>query len=204
MMNKKIGILGGTFDPIHYGHLLIAQNALYQHGLDCVLFMPNGNPPHKTNNNITDVSIRCTMIENAIASNDKFILDAYEATNKSISYTYETLQYLKKRYKDAKLYFIMGADSLNDFHKWRNPDVIAENCIILAAAREQCDDSALQLRIEKLKDLYNADIRIVKTVNFFVSSQDIRRRVSCGEPILYLLPNEVIKIIELNSLYLDS
>ena len=115
MSGKKIGIMGGTFNPIHNGHLLIAENARWQFGLDQICFLPAGIPPHKQNLMVLDGHSRCEMVQLAIEDNPDFYLSDYEVQRTEPSYTYLTLEYLKQKYPEDTLYFIMGADSLRDF-----------------------------------------------------------------------------------------
>ena len=166
----KIGIMGGTFDPIHYGHLMIAENAAEQFGLDQIWFMPNGNPPHKRNSNITSAEHRCAMVELAIAGNPRFTLSRREVDADGVCYTYETLASLHEECPDDRFYFIMGADSLSEFESWRNPDIICQNAVILAAVRDLTDDGALQDQIRHLTEKYQAEIFRIQTPNFSISS----------------------------------
>ena len=168
----KIGIMGGTFDPIHYGHLMIAENAAEQFGLDQIWFMPNGNPPHKRNSNITSAEHRCAMVELAIAGNPRFTLSRREVDADGVCYTYETLASLHEECPDDRFYFIMGADSLSEFESWRNPDIICQNAVILAAVRDLTDDGALQDQIRHLTEKYQAEIFRIQTPNFSISSRE--------------------------------
>ena len=118
---KKIGIMGGTFDPVHYGHLLIAQSAAEEYGLDQVVFLPTGRSPHKKSSEVTDPNIRCDMVRIAIRSNPAFVLSTLEAENPNVNYTYRTLQKLHCLDPKTEYAFIMGEDSLDDFHDWKCP-----------------------------------------------------------------------------------
>lgn len=197
----KIGIMGGTFDPIHYGHLMIAENAAEQFGLDQIWFMPNGNPPHKRNSNITSAEHRCAMVELAITGNPRFTLSRREVDADGVCYTYETLASLHKECPDDRFYFIMGADSLSEFESWRNPDIICQNAVILAAVRDLTDDGALQDQIRHLTEKYQAEIFRIQTPNFSISSHNIRKRCAEQTSIRYLLPDRVREYIAVNNLY---
>ena len=134
----KIGIMGGTFDPIHNGHLEIAKAAYEQFHLDKVWFMPNGNPPHKALTDIgSSVKERLRMVELAIEGQDGFCLEAYEARKKSVSCSYETMEYFNKIYPEDDFYFIIGADSLFAVDRWVHPERLFPTCTILAAYRDE-------------------------------------------------------------------
>ena len=134
---KRIGIMGGTFDPIHIGHLILGETAYEQFHLDQVLFMPAGNPPHKRNrsNRATDEQ-RTEMVKIAIASNPHFALSLEEMNQDGFTYTYRTLERLKRQNPDTDYFFIMGADSLYEFEKWREPGRILAACTVLVATRD--------------------------------------------------------------------
>ena len=139
-LNKKMGIFGGTFNPIHYGRLLIAENACAQFDLDHVIFLPTGHAPHKQFMG-EDMSVhRCRMVEAAIADNPKFSISYREIQNSGVNYTYATLQQLHQEHPECELYFILGADSLFDFDDWRHPELICQYAKILAAVRGNWDE----------------------------------------------------------------
>lgn len=125
---KKEAIFGGTFDPIHNGHLHIAYEALYRLNLDKIIFMPSGNPPHKSNKKITNSYIRYEMVHMAIKEEKKFEISDYEIKKTRLSYTYETLEYFKNTFPSVQWYFLTGVDCLMDLHKWKNIDKIMKNC----------------------------------------------------------------------------
>ena len=133
---KKIGIMGGTFDPIHISHLILAETAYEQFSLDKVLFLPAGNPPHKRNRKggATDLE-RVEMVRRAIAGNSHFQLCLDEMNAEDYSYTYRTLEQMRAEHPDTEFYFIVGADSLFDFEQWREPERICRAASILVAVR---------------------------------------------------------------------
>lgn len=198
---QKIGIMGGTFNPIHNGHLLIAESAREEFGLDKVLFIPTRHPPHKLNQQITEASHRCNMIELAIKDNPFFELNLIEVQEKRISYTYLTLQNLKKIHPKAELYFILGADSLYDLEKWRKPEEILASCNILAAYRWQEEAPDFQEQMMYLNEKYNAHIYPLHAPAFDVSSSNIRSRICKAESIRYLVPTKVADYIQKTKLY---
>ena len=140
MTKRKIGIMGGTFDPIHIGHLILGEAAHRQFGLETVYFMPAGNPPHKRNRagRATDAQ-RLEMVRRAIASNPHFELSEREMNPDGYSYSYRTLEALNSEHPDCSFYFIIGADSLFDFDTWREPARIAAACSLVVATRNQTD-----------------------------------------------------------------
>ena len=198
---QKIGIMGGTFDPIHYGHLMIAENAREQFHLDKILFIPTGHAPHKQERYVTDAFHRCQMVAMAIADNEKFLLDKIELNSSEVSYTYLTVKKLKEYYKNAELYFILGADSLFDFESWKEPKAIIENCKVLAACRFHEYQEKFFPQIEQLNEKYPGKFFTLHTPNLEISSHDIRKRVQMEQTIRYLVPNEVEAYIREHHLY---
>ena len=199
---KKMGIMGGAFDPIHYGHLLIAENAAAQYGLDEVVFMPTGVSPHKEKQHITDPAHRCEMTRLAIADNPRFSLSTLEIRSEGTDYTYRTLETLKKLYPDKELYFIMGGDSLKEFETWKNPDRILKAANLLAAIRDNVEGEAFRQQMEHLKQTFRTEgIYSLSTPNFTVSSRKIRSLVQQGQTIRYMVPEPVRIYIKEHGLY---
>lgn len=201
MALKKIGIMGGTFDPIHVGHLIMAEAAYENFELDKVLIMPSGNPPHKKNEVCATTRQRVAMTRLAIENNNHFELSLIEVERKGFTYTYETLEELKKNYSNAEIYFIMGADSLFSFEKWKNPEIICQNSIILVAVRYNLSSQEMDAQIKFLSEKYNADIRKLNTPNIDISSKMIRTKVAMKKTIKYFVPNDVENYIYINGLY---
>lgn len=197
---EKIGIMGGTFDPIHYGHLLIAQSAAEEFALDRVLFLPTGKSPHKSENHVTNKNLRCEMVQIAIKENSNFSISTLEAENTEVNYTYHTLQKLKQIYRETHFYFIMGEDSLDDFSTWKNPKEICRLATILVAVRNE-GGHEIENKIKAAKELYQADMYMLHAPNFSVSSREIRERIRNGKSVHYMLPQEVENFIRQYSLY---
>lgn len=201
MEKRKIGLMGGTFDPIHYGHLLIAENAYEQFRLDEVIFMPTGTSPHKDSGKILDANERMELIRLAIQDNPHFSCSDYEITKEGICYTYLTLRDFQKQFQDADLYFIMGADSLAYFDSWRCPDEISRLSTILAAVRDGLDlDQLLPIR-DSLEQKYNTRIGFINTPNFSVSSHMIRQRLAKQQTVRYLIPDAVEAYLKQHAIY---
>ena len=198
----KIGIMGGTFDPIHKGHLMLGEYAYKQYGLDKVWFMPNGTPPHKDNAKIgTSAKNRMEMVELAIAGRDEFELQTYEILNQETNYSYKTMEHFASLYPEDEFYFIIGADSLFAFETWRNPDRLVKTCTILAAYRDDKSTDDMLLQIEYLNKKYSADIRLLNTPNVDISSSEIRSMLQDAESICEMVPEAVYDYIKDNHLY---
>lgn len=198
---QKIGIMGGTFNPIHNGHLMIAENAREQYGLDKVLFIPTGHSPLKHKKHITEPFHRCNMVSLAIEDNPDFVLDKTEADSNEVNYTCATLKKLKEKYINAIFHFILGADSLFDFENWYKPEVILQNCVILAAYRKHEHQEEFFQKIDDLNQKYPEKFFPLDTPSMELSSHDIRRRIQNGHSIRYLLPKEVESYIREHHLY---
>lgn len=201
LTRNKVGILGGTFDPIHTGHLILAEAAYESFSLDYVLIMPNGNPPHKAGQVNATMEQRTRMAELAVADNPHLKVSDFEKTPQDYHYTYETLEFLKKEHPDTDYYFILGADSLVHFHTWMEPRRICEACSILAATRDHMESEELTARIWELSRVFGAHIYPMETPNIDISSNMIRERVRTGRSIRYYVPEAVEEYIYKKGLY---
>lgn len=201
----KIGIMGGTFDPIHNGHLMLGEYAYQEFQLDEVWFMPNGNPPHKSNDTIeSQTKNRVEMVRRAIAGKEYFSLQLYETKNKEVNYSYKTMEHFKRAYPEYTFYFIIGADSLFSIEKWVHPEILLSACIVLAAYRDNTGTDEMLSQIQYLNDKYGADIRLLNTPNVDISSSDIRERIKDGLSIRKMVPEAVFDYIEENQLFRDN
>ncbi len=200
---RKVGIFGGTFNPVHYGHLLIAENACEQFGLEKVVFMPTGHSPHKPFMGEDMSRHRCRMLGLAIKDNPLFGISYYEVESAGVSYTYETLRRLNEKHPDVRFYFILGADSLFDFLFWRNPELICREAVILAAVRDEWDEKKVDEQITYLCRRLRGQIYRLNTPGFNVSSKSIRERIAKKQTIRYLVPDPVADYIRENRLYLE-
>lgn len=198
---RKIGIMGGSFDPVHNGHLLIAENAYEQLALDEVRFIPTGRSPHKQGKKVTDGVHRLRMVELAIADNPAFLADERELRSDTLSYSCITLQELHKTSPNDEFYFIMGGDSLRDFKTWYHPEQICSCATLVAAIRDDCDREHLMAYAKELEELFSANVRLIRTPNLSVASSELRSRVAAGETIRYQVPEAVRKYIGNNHLY---
>lgn len=192
----KIGILGGSFDPIHNGHLNMAMKAYEQHNLDEVWLIPNGNAPHKDTDKMADASHRLAMCQ-LVANTYPFLKACdIEIMSSEYSYTYITTTKLKEQFPEHEFYFIMGADSLNYFEKWRNPHIIAQNCIILVINRDDFSEEDMAEKIKHINTYFPADIRLVHCPKVDVSSTELRQNLNKAD----VLP-EVYEYISNHNLY---
>ncbi len=200
---KKIGIMGGTFNPIHNGHLLIAENAYEQLGLDEVRFLPTGRSPHKQGQHILDGEDRMRMVELAVAGNPAFLVDDRELRSDRLSYSCLTLEQMREEAPDDRLYFIMGGDSLRDFKTWYHPERICSCATLAAAIRDACDREHLELYAKELRKLFSADVCLFDTPNLSVTSSELRLRAAEGRSIRYQVPDTVRNYILEKQLYQD-
>ena len=206
---KKIGILGGTFNPIHNAHIRVAEEALRQFSLNKIWFMPAGAPPHKQNDEIINAGHRCNMILAAIQGNEAFELFDYEVKKDSLSYTALTMAELRELYPDYEFYFIIGGDSLLKFEKWREPEKIVQLTKIIACGRAGEENAAVQKKINELNAKWSCDIQYFKVPMMKISSREIRDTFAelakgnvQSEPVLSeLLPQAVYEYIRANRLY---
>ena len=201
---RKVGIMGGTFDPIHIGHLILGENAYLQFGLDKVVFMPSGNPPHKKDRDGGTDLQRMDMVKLAIASNTHFEISDIEMNEDGYTYTYRTLERLVKEHPDTEYYFIIGADSLFYFDSWKNPQRIADACTLVVATRNHTSDEKLDEKIEFVKKLFNAKIEKLDTENIDCSSSQIRSWIKEGHTVKYYVPDTVINYIHTYHVYTDK
>lgn len=199
----NIGIMGGTFDPVHNGHLMLAEEAQSQHNLERILFLPNGHPPHKEETSIESaVEDRIHMLKLAILSHPSFTLELYEAKKPGVSFSADTLEYLAGLYPEDKLYFIIGGDSLLQLKTWYHPERILKYCTILATYRDELDTrEEMDRQISYLNKKYRGEILLFETPVYPVSSSEIRRKIRNGLPVSGLLPDQVEAYIREKSLY---
>ena len=204
-MNKiKIGILGGTFDPIHLGHLIIAEQARDQYGLDLVLLIPSGHSYFKDNRaqKVLPALTRLEMTRKAVSDYPPFEVSDIEVLRSGNTYTYETLEELADLHPEAELYFIVGADTVCSMSTWREPARIFAACTVLAAMREdQVDPESFEQGIKDLENRFHARIRTISIPNIGISSTQIRERAGNGKSIHYLVPNALESYIIENGIY---
>ena len=196
---EKIGIIGGTFNPIHLAHLYIAYEAKNQLNLDKIIFMPAGSPPHKRDSNILRASLRYNMVKKAIEDYEEFTVSDYEIRKKGYSYTFETLEYLKN--DDNKLYFITGADCLLDIEKWKCPEKIFEVSDLVVFSRGGYKKEELLIQKDKIDKKYNTNVNFLDIIDLEISSSMIRERIKADKRVDFFLPEGVLNFIIDNNLY---
>jgi nicotinate-nucleotide adenylyltransferase len=191
---KKIGILGGTFDPIHWGHLILAEQAAEKFQLNKVIFIPCAHPPHKKGKKISPAKKRWDMVKLAIQGNPKFLVSDLEIKRGGYSYTVDTLTQLKKIYPKSELYFLTGSDMLKDIYNWRKPEKIYKLAKLVIAFRPSFDKINRKNKFV-LKSLF-LEIPAVD-----ISSTQIREKIKNKESIKYLVHPEVERYIKKKRLY---
>ncbi len=197
----NIGIFGGTFNPVHNGHLTIAKCALQQFDLDRVVFVPTGHTAYKDYAG-DDMSMhRLRMLELAVASEPRFSVSSDEIDSGRVNYTYLTLERIQGDYPDSQLFFIIGGDSLRDFSIWRHPEIICAEAVILVAARADCGD--IDFLIGDMSACFGGDFRRIDAPILDISSTEIRRMVKENSDIRSLVPSAVADYIYSNHLYME-
>ena len=201
----KIGIMGGTFDPIHSGHLMLGRFARDLFALDEIWFMPNGIPPHKSNDSIElRTKHRIEMVKRAISNEKDFILQLYEVENQEVNYSYLTMEHFREIYPEHEFSFIIGADSLFNIEKWKCPERLLKTCVILAAYRDGKNKKEMDEQIAYLNQKYGADIHLLNTPNVDISSSEIRDKLRQHEDVSDLMPLCVYEYILENQLYEEA
>jgi nicotinate-nucleotide adenylyltransferase len=199
---RSAGILGGTFDPPHIGHLILAECACDALGLDQVLFAPAAEPPHKHHLPITPVEHRVAMVSAAIANNPRFVLSDVDMQRPGPHYTADTLSLLHEAMPDTDLYFVMGGDSLHDIDSWHKPQVIIDHARLAVMRRPGAviDLSGLESRLPGIsKRVVFVDAPIIG-----ISATNLRERLQAGHSIRYQVPDGVEQYINTHKLYRDS
>lgn len=196
----RIGLYGGTFDPIHLGHLIVIENAINEMNLDRVIILPSSNPPHKKHKDKTKSDIRVEMVAEAIKDNPKIILSTFESTDNVVRYTHDTLEYFTSKLPNHEIFYIMGEDSFVTIDTWRNYEKILDYNIIVFARSGIDNNSTLIKKVDKIrKD--NPNIYLIDILNINISSTLIRTLSKEYKSIKYLVKDEVNYIIKNRNLY---
>lgn len=198
---KKLGIMGGTFDPIHYGHLVTADAARCQFNLDAVVFVPSGRPPHKKDYPVTTSEHRYLMTVVAVVTNSYFDVSRMEIDRIGYSYTIDTVKQFRETFPDTELYFITGADAVLEILTWKNMIEILNDCHLISASRPGYELEGLKNNLKNVLGEKATKIHSIEVPALAISSTGIRRRVAEGQPIKYLLPESVEQYILKNRLY---
>lgn len=199
----KIGIMGGTFNPVHNGHLALATAAKEAAALDEVWFMPSGLPAHKSNSELLPAKDRLTMVQLAIADTPAFQASSFEIDRAGFTYTADTMEALTKEFPQHEFYFIIGGDSLMKFHHWVKPEVISAHTTLLAAGRDDFSKEALLQQAERLYDQFGTRVQLIDMPKYPISSNQIRSKIKENEyeSIQKFLSNTVFVYILKHELY---
>ena len=196
-MGRRLGVMGGTFDPIHYGHLVTAEEALVQFGLDAVVFVPTGRPWMKQGREVSPAEDRYLMTVIATASNPRFQVSRIDVDREGQTYTVDTLRGLAAENPDAELYFITGADAMLEILEWKDPEEILTLAHFIAATRPGYDLA----RFDSTTIAGHANVSLMSIPALAISSTDVRERIRDGRPIRYLVPEGVKSYVEKAGLY---
>ncbi len=198
---KRVGIMGGTFNPIHLGHLIIAEAAYEAYKLDEVLFVPSGVSYMKDQSEILDAKKRVHMTGLAIEDNPHFALSTIEIDRDGNSYSYETLETLRKQNPNTEYFFLVGSDTLFALETWKHPEILLPSCTILVAVRDGVPMEKMQEHAKYLEEKFGGSINLLTTPNIEISATDIRNRLADGRDVKYFVPDSVLDFIHKYDLY---
>lgn len=198
---KQIGIMGGTFDPPHLGHLMIAEQMREALNLDQVRFMPNGQIFYKETSRMTTPKQRLEMVRLAIQGHPAFAIDTTEIDWIGTTYTYQTMEWLTQKEPEAEFTFLMGADSLDYMERWKYPQRIFRCCKIAAVLRPGFSLKQMQEKQKELESRFGARITLVESPQMLISSTELRQRLKDGKSVRYLVPEAVDAYIKEHGLY---
>ncbi|MBV7411901.1 nicotinate-nucleotide adenylyltransferase [Dermabacteraceae bacterium P13115] len=193
---RRIGVMGGTFDPIHHGHLVAASEVQSKFALDEVIFVPTGQPWQKAERKISDAEHRYLMTVVATAANPRFTVSRVDIERPGSTYTIDTLRDLRRQYPDAELFFITGADALRNIVSWKSADGLFDLAHFVGVTRpgHELDTAGIP----------EDSVTLIEVPAMAISSTDCRRRVSAGQPVWYLVPDGVVQYINKYALYVGS
>jgi nicotinate-nucleotide adenylyltransferase len=191
---SRIGVFGGTFDPIHWGHLVLAEEARLAARLDRVLFVPSGLPPHKARRLLTPIRHRLEMVRRAVSGIGGFEVSDVEADGDGPHYTLDTLERLAHRHPGEEISFILGSDSLLELSTWHRPEAIVAAHPLVVLARPGFDPSSADPRFRR-------DLTVVDTVSVALSSTLVRKRIASGQSVRLLVPGPVLEYAREHRLY---
>lgn len=198
---KRLGIMGGTFDPVHYGHLVAAEGARYQFQLEEIIFVPTGRPPHKAPEKVSKPHHRLALTHLAINTNPFFAVSTMEIERTGLSYTIDTVRETSNLFPGAQIFFITGADAVLEILNWKNVAELLSMCFFIAATRPGYRLCSLKAGLPGFSPAQLERIIVMEVPALAISSTDIRQRVREGRPIKYLLPEPVENYILEHGLY---
>jgi nicotinate-nucleotide adenylyltransferase len=197
----RLGVFGGSFDPVHFGHLRMAEEARTQADLDRVLFVPTQVSPFKVNRQVTPGELRLQMLHIAVEDNPAFAVSEVEVARPGPSYTVDTLRLLREQYPTAELFFLTGTDAVRDLPKWRQPEEILSLSRFLVAARPGVDRAEV---LQALPDTWEGRVSFIEMPELDISSTYLRERIRDGRSVRYLLPRAVETFIAAHGLYRET
>ena len=202
----RVGLFGGSFDPVHYGHLLLAECCREQCPLDKVLFLPAAVPPHKRDRELTPAAMRSEMLDLAIAGHEQFAVSRFEVERGGISYTIDTLLHFRAEHPGAEFFLLLGADMLHDLPHWHNAAQVCGLATPVAVRRAGVPepDFACLASVASFEQIERFRRHQVEMPEIGLSSTDIRKRVAGGRSVRYRTPRAVEKYIQARSLYLGE
>lgn len=204
-VGKRVGLMGGSFDPIHYGHLVLAEEMRSKLSLDKVIFIPVGKAPHKRAEHMTNPRQRYDMVMVATLDHPDFEVSAIEIEREEVTYSFETVAHIAKASApEDEFFFIAGADALMELETWRSVEVLLKMVTFVGAARPGTDQQVLIQKMEQLRQRYGASIKLVELPELDISSTDLRRRIRLGLSVKYLMPESVALYIGKHKLYLKE
>lgn len=189
----KLGLFGGSFDPIHNGHIKLALLAKKQFNLNKIIFIPAKQPPHKKDKRLTPASRRLEMLSIGLKRYSHFEISRYEIDRKAATYTFQTVSHFKNLYRDAELLFLLGSDSLKELHTWKKTNLLLSLCTLIIGKRKGINLSGISFP--------KKSVRFIRQVLPDISSTDIRAMIKSGKSVSGLLPKQVEKYIMCNGLY---
>jgi nicotinate-nucleotide adenylyltransferase len=192
----RIGVMGGTFDPIHHAHLVAAAETAFALDLDQVIFVPAGDPWQKADEHVTPAKHRVELVRRAIGDEPRFKVSLVDVERQGPSYTTDTLQDLSKQFPDAEFFFITGTDALNGVFSWHRPELLFELAHLVS-----CTRAGSKLDYEVVEKIPQDRLTLLEIPLLEISSTDLRRRIAHREPVRYLLPDSVVDYIEEFALY---
>ncbi len=201
---KKVGIFGGAFDPVHIGHLFIARAALEELGLEKIIFIPSGNPPHKTKFRGVSDQDRVRMLHLATDDEPRFEIDLREIGEKSYTYSYLTMRDLHREHPEILFYFLIGEDSLRDLPEWKCPGELVRCCVIAAAGRKGISGLSIETLLKERQEQLGGEFVSVNCPYIDISSTEIRQRIAAGHSVKYYVPDAVERYISRNNLYREN
>lgn len=201
MGNRRIGIMGGTFNPVHMGHLLLAEWVKGEAGLDEIWLIPNGVSYMKEAQEVAPAEDRLRMTELAIKRNRYFKCLDLEVKRSGYTYSYETMEELTRAYPGDTFYFILGADCLFTLETWKHPERIFQCCKLIAAVRDDASPEAMEEKKAELEQRFGGEILLLPFVRMSLSSTEIRKRIRQGKSVRYMVPDSVLTYIEGKRLY---